>query len=202
MLKNWQLPESFSRLRQLRGKSAHGARAGVRQYIRVLQLLAEHPLERVRQAVEVCVRRCELQMRRSRIAAEVRVLSSSSEPGRSPVTPLCPGSTRFRSPIWAALIAFLPKETLKMSDNRNLLLRANSEANWRLPAMVAEFGEVGAREASRRERELRAVPAAADGVGGGGALRQRGAGSACDFARPVSPSSRTSTHSTSRRCQR
>jgi hypothetical protein len=29
----------------------HGGRAGVRHYIRVLQLLAEHPLQRVQQAV-------------------------------------------------------------------------------------------------------------------------------------------------------
>ncbi len=85
VLKNWQLPESFSRLRQML-EERHGARAGVRHYIRVLQLLAEHPLERVRQAVEVCVRRGELHA--ERIAAEVRVLSSSSDPAL-PVTPLC-----------------------------------------------------------------------------------------------------------------
>jgi hypothetical protein len=85
VLKNWQLPESFSRLRQLL-EERHGARTGIRHYIRVLQLLAEHPLERVRQAVEVCVRRRELHA--ERIAAEVRVLSSSSEPAL-PVTPLC-----------------------------------------------------------------------------------------------------------------
>jgi transposase len=51
VLKNWQLPESFARLRQAL-EAEHGRTAGARQYIRVLQLLAEHPLERVRQAVE------------------------------------------------------------------------------------------------------------------------------------------------------
>ena len=34
----------------------HGAQAGARRYIKVLQLLGEHPLERVRQAVEDCRR--------------------------------------------------------------------------------------------------------------------------------------------------
>jgi transposase len=84
VLKNWQLPESFSRLRPML-EERHGARAGVRHYIRVLQLLAEHPLERVRQAVEACVRRDELHA--ERIAAGVRVLSSSALP-MLPVTSL------------------------------------------------------------------------------------------------------------------
>lgn len=51
VLREWRLPESFAKLRQALAQR-HGATAGARQYIRVLQLLAEHPLERVRQAVE------------------------------------------------------------------------------------------------------------------------------------------------------
>jgi transposase len=63
VLRDWQLPESFARLRQaLEGR--HGARAGARHYVRVLQLLAEHPLERVGQAVEGCLRRDELHAER------------------------------------------------------------------------------------------------------------------------------------------
>jgi transposase len=55
VLRNWQLPESFTRLRQAR-EGRHGARAGARPYLRVLQLLAEHPLGRVQPAVEHCLR--------------------------------------------------------------------------------------------------------------------------------------------------
>src|SRR5262249_50082436 len=51
VLRKWALPECFLRLRQALEK-CHGGRAGARQYIRVLQLLAEHPLERVQQAVD------------------------------------------------------------------------------------------------------------------------------------------------------
>jgi transposase len=54
VLKNWTLPECFARLRQAL-EDRHGVRGGVRHYIRVLQLLAEHPLTRVRQAVEQCL---------------------------------------------------------------------------------------------------------------------------------------------------
>jgi transposase len=53
VLRHWRLPESFSQLRhQL--EQRHGSTAGARQYIRVLQLLAAHPLARVQQAVEAC----------------------------------------------------------------------------------------------------------------------------------------------------
>jgi transposase len=51
VLRDWRLPASFTRLRQLL-EERHGAGPGAWQYIRVLQLLAEHPLERVTQAVE------------------------------------------------------------------------------------------------------------------------------------------------------
>jgi transposase len=51
--KNWRLPEIFSELRE-HLEQRQGAHRGARQYIRVLQLLAEHSLARVRQAVEDC----------------------------------------------------------------------------------------------------------------------------------------------------
>lgn len=51
--RDWQLPAAFAELR--RGLEArHGPRAGARQYIRVLQLLARHPVERVERAIEWC----------------------------------------------------------------------------------------------------------------------------------------------------
>jgi hypothetical protein len=51
--RNWQLPVTFTDLRTDL-EDRHGAHAGSRQYIRVLQLLAEHPQGRVRQAIEYC----------------------------------------------------------------------------------------------------------------------------------------------------
>jgi hypothetical protein len=53
VMREWRLPESFAQLRQSL-EQRHGATAGARQYVRVLQLLAEHPLRRVQQAVEAC----------------------------------------------------------------------------------------------------------------------------------------------------
>jgi transposase len=84
VLRDWQLPESFTRLRQAL-ETRHGPTAGARHYVRVLQLLAEHPLERVQAAVETCLRRDEWHA--ERIGAEARRLTDVA--GAAPVTPLC-----------------------------------------------------------------------------------------------------------------
>src|SRR5258708_597184 len=67
VLRDWQLPESFTRLRQAL-ETRHGPTSGGRHFVRVLQLLAEQPLELVQQAVQTCLRRDELHA--ERIAAE------------------------------------------------------------------------------------------------------------------------------------
>ena len=54
--RDWKLPEIFGHLRQLL-EAKHGQRTGVRHFVRVLQLLANHPLERVADAARHCVTR-------------------------------------------------------------------------------------------------------------------------------------------------
>ena len=51
--RHWHLPAAFT---ELRGslEQTHGPTSGARQYVRVLQLLAEHPVRRVQSAVESC----------------------------------------------------------------------------------------------------------------------------------------------------
>lgn len=51
--RNWQLPESFSTLRQTL-EARHGPVGGTRQFVRVLQLLQEHPAERLTRAIAQC----------------------------------------------------------------------------------------------------------------------------------------------------
>jgi transposase len=85
VLRDWRLPESFARLRQALEKR-HGPPAGARHYVRVLQLLAEHPPERVEQAAAACLRRGELSA--ERVGAEARRLAGAATPP-PPVTPLC-----------------------------------------------------------------------------------------------------------------
>jgi transposase len=53
VFRDWRLPASFAELRvALEGR--HGPLAGSRQFVRVLQLLAEHPARRVAHAIELC----------------------------------------------------------------------------------------------------------------------------------------------------
>ena len=85
VLRDWRLPETFTRLRQAL-EQRHGPTAGARHYVRVLQLLAEHPLEQVQQAAEVCLRRGELHA--ERVGAEARRRAGAAGPA-PPVTPLC-----------------------------------------------------------------------------------------------------------------
>ncbi len=51
--RDWHLPAEFTDLRQAM-EQRHGPSAGARQYIRVLQLLAQHPVERVQRAIRQC----------------------------------------------------------------------------------------------------------------------------------------------------
>ncbi|HKB41538.1 MAG TPA: IS21 family transposase [Gemmataceae bacterium] len=63
VMRDWNLPASFLTLRGSL-EQRHGPHAGARQYIRVLQLLAEHPLLRVQQAVEACTGPGQVQVER------------------------------------------------------------------------------------------------------------------------------------------
>ena len=51
--RDWHLPAAFAELRQAL-EARLGPRTGARHYIRVLQLLAGHPLSRVEQAIQHC----------------------------------------------------------------------------------------------------------------------------------------------------
>jgi len=51
--RDWHLPAEFAELRQAL-EQRHGSLTSGRQYIRVLQLLAQHPVERVQRAIQQC----------------------------------------------------------------------------------------------------------------------------------------------------
>jgi hypothetical protein len=55
VFRDWKLPACFAEFRT-ELEQHHGAMAGARRFVRVLQLLPDHPLTRVRQAVEACRR--------------------------------------------------------------------------------------------------------------------------------------------------
>jgi transposase len=51
--RRWRLPAEFTALRQ-RLEARHGQASGARQYIRILQLLATHPVERIQTVIQQC----------------------------------------------------------------------------------------------------------------------------------------------------
>jgi Mu transposase, C-terminal domain len=55
VFRDWELPACFAGLR-VELERLHGAMSGSRRFVRVLQLLGEHPMSRVRQAIEACTR--------------------------------------------------------------------------------------------------------------------------------------------------
>lgn len=75
--RDWKLPNCFTVFRA-ELEQLHGRRAGAQRFVRVLQLLGEHPLDRVREAVDVCRREhlisaeAVIQHTRTRAAIEAR----------------------------------------------------------------------------------------------------------------------------------
>jgi transposase len=55
VFRDWKLPACFTDMRA-ELERIHGAMSGSRRFVRVLQLLGEHPMTRVTQAIETCLR--------------------------------------------------------------------------------------------------------------------------------------------------
>ena len=77
VLRDWQLPACFAAFRAALERE-HGATAGGRRYARVLQLLVEHPLARVREAIEFCTQSD--QVAAESVARRVQVLAAIATP--------------------------------------------------------------------------------------------------------------------------
>lgn len=82
--RDWDLPRAFLALRT-ELEQRHGTLAGARQFIRVLQLLGEHPQSRVEQAIDECRRDhiCTVEA----ILQRTRSLAAIGSETRGPATP-------------------------------------------------------------------------------------------------------------------
>ena len=83
VFRDWKLPVGFTDFRT-ELEQHHGATAGSRQFARVLQLLGEHPLTRVSQAVEACRREhlfsAEAVIQRTRTLAAIAAATCGGSP--------------------------------------------------------------------------------------------------------------------------
>jgi transposase len=169
LFRHWQLPAVFADLRQDLERR-HGASAGARQFIRVLQLLAEHPLERVERAINL-----------SRSAAGYHVEAilecTRRSAERVPQTPLdvsaLPATLRSVQvplPNLRQFDVLLSRE--EVTDVRNQCPVGESQPETSPPAGHAcRVREAGPRGGDS-QRDLRAILAPLDGAGGRGPCGQ------------------------------
>jgi hypothetical protein len=96
--RDWELPACFAAFRAAL-EAHHGAESGARRFVRVLQLLSEHPLDRVQRAVDACQHdhlasaEAVIERARSFASAELR-----THPG-TPVVPDAAGIPRVDVPL-------------------------------------------------------------------------------------------------------
>lgn len=86
VFRDWKLPAIFGELRE-RLEREHGVNAGIRQYIRVLQLLSTHPAQRITEAIRQLWHRVHLrsdciQARANELAAAAPEIKNDLSPAR------------------------------------------------------------------------------------------------------------------------
>jgi transposase len=169
--RNWRLPAAFTQLRE-RFEARHGSLPGARQFIRVLQLLAEHPLNRVLEAIQACRGDSVITAERITVCCERLALRATPHE-------LNDTSRQLR---WIPAVQ-VPLPDLRRFDS--LLSHGGEDhgSERNVPALALEpqspaaADDVGrAREARRRggrqQSGLPGIPAATDGAGTGHAQCQ------------------------------
>ena len=104
VFRDWKLPACFAEVRA-ELERIHGGMSGSRRFVRVLQLLGEHPMSRVTQAIEACLRdhlhsaEAVIQRTRSLAAIEAtkreRAATPCDEPAAARVDVPLPDLSRF-----------------------------------------------------------------------------------------------------------
>jgi transposase len=172
--RDWKLPAVFGELRS-RLEDRHGSRVGVRQYVRVLELLREHPVPRVAGAIE--------QLRGPEGADADRIIRRVHESAarqqeshraelaglvRNDVTQVSvpsPGLAHFDSFLTSAPS---PEGPSSQEDSHDKTQRSAAAQNEPQTTSVAHDWS-GVREAGPRsdgvESDVRTIPLATDGTG-------------------------------------
>jgi transposase len=92
VFRDWKLPACFADMRA-ELERLHGAMGGSRRFVRVLQLLGEHPMSRVSQAIAACLREhlpsaeAVIQRTRSLAAIEVTKRDATTTAAEAPAAP-------------------------------------------------------------------------------------------------------------------
>jgi transposase len=167
--KHWQLPAIFAELRADL-EQRRGLAAGARQYIRILQLLAEHPVARVERAIVMSHSGegydVEAIIKHSRRVAE-REDRSAVDLGTAQAIVT---AVQVPLPNLRQFDQLLSRE--EVNDERDQYVVGEVQPETVAPAdHPCRVRETGARGGDG-QRDLRAISAAPDRVGGGGTLGQ------------------------------
>jgi transposase len=98
--RDWKLPACFTAFRA-ELEEHHGATAGTRRFVQVLQLLVDHPLDRVRRAVEHCLR--------------LELISADAVIQQTRTLAACESQTR-RSSSWTMELTTTPQVSVPLPD--------------------------------------------------------------------------------------
>jgi transposase len=127
VFRDWALPACFTDFRAAL-EGLHGAMAGARRYARVLQLLGEHPLTRVHEAVEECRREhlisAEAVIQRTRSFAAIEATPRTASPPQLET----PGAVRVQVPLpdLSCYDQFLSASASQnVSNNENLIMQCS-----------------------------------------------------------------------------
>jgi transposase len=94
VFRDWDLPGCFAALR-VALEERHGALPGSRRFVQVLRLLGEHPMSRVRQAIEACTR--DQLYSAEAVAQRTRSLAATAAAGGT--CPEAPAAPRVEVPL-------------------------------------------------------------------------------------------------------
>ena len=164
--RNWRLPAAFNRLRE-HFESRHGSLPGARHFIRVLQLLAEHPLARVLRAIEAC--RGDGVVTAERIAVQCERLALRAAPGESATSK---GQLRFIPAVEVPLPDLRRFDSLLSRGGEADGPKRNTSVAPREPQVATAADHAGrawqvGRGSHEQQSGLPGIPVATDRAGAG-----------------------------------
>ena len=136
VFRDWELPACFAACRAAL-EQEHGATAGGRRYARILQLLVEHPLARVRDAIESCTQNDSISV--ASVVHRVQVLATIASPAdvANPVsgTPASP-EVHVPLPDLSRFDQLLGDHNIPTSSHRDYETCSHCESSTEIPVSV------------------------------------------------------------------
>ncbi|MBV8401006.1 MAG: IS21 family transposase [Acetobacteraceae bacterium] len=136
VFRDWALPACFATCRAAL-EQEHGATAGGRRYARILQLLVEHPLARVRDAIESCTRNDQISV--GSVVHRVQVLAAIAAPAAvdapSPGTPV-PPQVHVPLPDLSRFDQLLGEHRIYDNSQEKTMTSSRSESSTETPVSV------------------------------------------------------------------